>query len=782
MKKRKCLKIPQRIAEVGKRLIRKERVTASSEKIQIAATCTEPKQDSAGMRIRNISGLEHGFCAGCGACANICPTHAISLLRDSEGYLDATLDEQKCVNCGKCANVCPVISPSYDNRPEPDCYAVMANDEIRRVSSSGGAFTLLAEYVLKQSGCVCGAAFDSEFAVRHIIIEDQDELERLRGSKYVQSNTGNTFSQIKELLKAGRLVLFSGTPCQVAGLKGYLGKKYSNLVTVDLVCHGAPSQMVFDRYIADTYGKENLKSFKFRTKEFGYNCVNQIVYLKDGTSVPGNISFDYYEKCMHSGLAAKAICGDCPFAAAPRQGDITIGDFWGISQHNPSYNDGLGTSVLLVNNATGQKVWDEIKSDCKLAEPVPFAVARKHNRFGSHYNIPAGREKFFHLLKTRPFDVSVDYALNRKFDVGVIGLWYGLNYGSMATYYALHHTLQSLGLSVLMVENALRPDSECVTKTHPRKIADKFYDVSRRYPIPELKTLNQFCDSFIVGSDQLWNVDLSRPYRQTYYLDFVDDNKKRISVATSFGKPYAGTPEERMITKRNLERFDYISVRDTLSKDICRNFGVDATEICDPTLMCTSEIYEPIIELAELEHKEKFLLAYILDPGENTAALLHEMAVYKKCKVYVILDLCPPLWEKRKNILNAEQFPDVEVKAEVDLAEWLWYFKNAEAVVTDSYHGTIFSVLYQKPFVTSINYARGATRFTSLLEPLGLEGRLFDGFGNITSKLQYLDALDYTVANTRLNRIRTDAVDWLRNALYAPKKIKSKAIYPLSCE
>lgn len=727
-----------------------------------------------------IYDLKSEYCSGCGACVNTCPVNALEMGRDPEGYLLPILNNDKCINCGKCVKTCPVINTKKENTPNPDCYAVMANDDIRMKSSSGGVFSVLAKYVLDQNGYVCGVAFDESFNVKHIIIDNENDLEKLRGSKYVQSDTNDVFIKIKKLLNDGKLVLFSGCPCQVAGLNGFLQKKYDNLITVDLVCHGGPSQMIFDRYISEYYGKENLKEFKFRTKEFGYNCTNQIAYLNDGTIVAGNVSFDPYEKCMHSSIALKKVCSECPFAAVPRQSDITIGDFWGISQFNPALNDGKGTSVVLINNERGEELWKSIRNEFALVECVPFDIARRNNSFGGYTRIPSGRNAFFTMLKNSTFEKSINYALQRKYDVGIVGLWFGENYGSMATYYALHHTLNEMGLSVLMIENCLRGEGEDILKkTHPRRMVQHLYDISAKYSFENLKNLNQHCDTFIVGSDQLWNVGLSRAYKQIYFLDFVDDYRKKISVATSFGKEYGGTAEEKLISSHNLQRFDAVSVRDTLSKTICKEFGVEATEICDPTLLCDSEIYDVIGNTAQIDENEPYILAYILDPHEKIGEFLHQMAVETNCKVKVILDLYQPLWNERKERLNVECYEDIEVKSEVDLSEWFYYYKHASAVITDSFHGTIFSVIYQKPFITKSNSQRGAQRFVSLLTPLGLENRLFDEFSKIENPTELLGDLDYTIAYENLTKIRKHALDWLKNALYAPKEIESKAIYSL---
>ena len=189
-----------------------------------------------------IGQVGHTECTGCGACYNKCPKDAIRMEYDTEGFLFPIIDENKCVNCGLCLQSCAVRNSQYKNEKEPECYAMWASDEIRAVSSSGGMFTILANYILEQDGYVCGAAYTEGYtAVEHIIIHEKDDLTKLRGSKYVQSNTKRVYREIQQLLDENNLVLFTGCPCQVAGLYAYLGKYYDKLYTADLVCHGVPS-------------------------------------------------------------------------------------------------------------------------------------------------------------------------------------------------------------------------------------------------------------------------------------------------------------------------------------------------------------------------------------------------------------------------------------------------------------------------------------------------------------------------------------------------------------
>ena len=364
----------------------------------------------------------------------------------------------------------------------------------------------------------------------------------------------------------------------------------------------------------------------------------------------------------------------------------------------------------------------------------------------------------------------------KKYDFGIVGLWFGRNYGSIVTYYALHQTVVKMGYSVVMIENPLKPDHEMILdKSHPYHIAKAFYNVSERKRLNRMYELNQECRGFIVGSDQLWNVGLSRPYKQMYYLGFADDSVKKISYGTSFGKDYKGTDEERKVSSANLRRFDGVSVRDKLSLDICKNtFGVEnAVEVCDPTFLCDREDYDKLSDMADVEEKEKYILAYVLDPNTEIGERLEQLSVDKNKKVIVLLDEFPKNWEVNKDRLGLTGRGNVEVKKDVDLCEWIWYYQNAESVFTDSFHGTVFSIIFKKPFVTLMNVKRGAERFLSLLEPIGLSYRLFETVDCI-GQYDLLESCDYDTAYEKLDKIKKDSYHWLKEVLDREKEMPKR--------
>lgn len=381
-----------------------------------------PKKDSEELKKRNIIGkpslinpramarpsnwieqentvrrtVEKAGCTGCGTCALVCPKNAISMQINQEGFLNPEIDREKCINCGACLVKCAAENPEYKNNEKPECYAMMASDEIRKISSSGGMFTVSAEYVIDQGGFVCGAAYNDDFTVQHIIVRDKEELKKLRGSKYMQSNAGIIYKEIRELLERGELVLFTGMPCQVAGLYSFLGKDYALLWTIDLLCHGITSSRVFEKYHKDILDGKALSRLEFKEKEpWGWHAgVN--AYFADGSKYEKPLETDVYFIAYLKSIAKNTACGDCPFNKLPRQGDLTIGDFWGIAGYDEEAYDKKGTSVVLVNNEKAKTFVNLLKPRIKKWKQEPLEVAIKGNRIiQGPYRLHKNRNQFF---------------------------------------------------------------------------------------------------------------------------------------------------------------------------------------------------------------------------------------------------------------------------------------------------------------------------------------------------------------------------------------------------
>lgn len=291
-------------------------------------------------------------CSGCQACVNACPKSAISMKADSLEFLYPQIDSKKCVSCGLCEKSCPILHKRKDSRQEPDAYAVISKKD-RDLSSSGGAFSAFARYVLARNGVVFGASIDDNLQVKHVFIESVDDLQSLRGSKYVQSFIGDSYKRVKSFLKANRMVLFSGTPCQVAGLYSYLGNNHyeNQLITLDLVCHGVPSQSFFDAYIAKLQREycsgDRIEGFRFRKLD-AWDYRPAYKKTNENKWTVTRLEKDSFMKAFFKGLSYRESCYNCKYANINRVGNFTIADFWGIGTHGAKFNHSIGSGVSAV--------------------------------------------------------------------------------------------------------------------------------------------------------------------------------------------------------------------------------------------------------------------------------------------------------------------------------------------------------------------------------------------------------------------------------------------------
>ncbi len=319
-------------------------------------------------------------CTGCTACENICPVGAISLQTDQEGFCYPITDEKSCIHCGLCEKTCP-LSATREIKAQPSAYAVKANDEyVLEKSSSGGVFYYLAKQVISCGGIVYGVTINEDIKAKHIGIENLDEIFKIMGSKYVQSDLNKVFIKIKENLIKGRIVMFVGTPCQVAGLHSYLGKKYESLITVDLICHGVPSPKVFDKYVSyleERFGKK-IQDVKFRSKIVSWKRFSFVVKFDDGSEWAEEFTNNTYMKAFINNLILRPSCYRCHFKTVSHVSDITLADFWGVQHIKPSIDSEKGVTLCCTNTPKGEELFDAIKKEM-LAEPVCFDEAIKYN-------------------------------------------------------------------------------------------------------------------------------------------------------------------------------------------------------------------------------------------------------------------------------------------------------------------------------------------------------------------------------------------------------------------
>lgn len=311
---------------------------------------------------------EKSKCCGCTACANICPKKAITMVEDEEGFLYPQIDESKCVNCGLCKKVCAFQEGySISGRLEDiEVYAAKSkNQETKRESSSGGMFTEISNYVLENNGVVYGAAFDKDFKVLHIRTTNESERNRCRGSKYSQSDLADVYSKVKLDLNNDKLVMFTGTPCQVAGLNKFLeGINKEKLILVDIVCHGTPSPKLFREYISfiENINKAKVKEYCHRSKDKGWRHIEKVVY-DNGKEDSDTILSQSWKQIFYTNLALRKTCYNCKYTNTLRPSDITIADFWGIERTSPEFVDKQGVSLVIVNTKKGKEIFRNLKQN-----------------------------------------------------------------------------------------------------------------------------------------------------------------------------------------------------------------------------------------------------------------------------------------------------------------------------------------------------------------------------------------------------------------------------------
>jgi len=347
-----------------------------------------------------------GSCFGCGACAALCPKGALRMTPDADGFSFPEIDFAGCVKCGRCRRACPVnASPRVQDR-DPDFYSVRHKErEIREKSTSGGAFTALSDAVLALGGAVAGAVWTREFQVCHAIAFDRESRDAMRGSKYVQSDTSKIFPEVKKLLDEGREVLFSGTPCQVAALRGFLGEKGGSgkLVTVDFICHGAPSPKVFQAYLQELSAKRGSPVRQVRCRDGNLGCVPMRIGIDfaDGSTYLEDCEHDFYFRLFLSGIINRRACASCPYTRVRRNSDLTIADNWRFASFAPEWDDNTGVSTLLVNTPRGAALLRDAAGSLEIRKCTLKDIDQHylHRPGGLHPD----RDLFFRALAKRGF-------------------------------------------------------------------------------------------------------------------------------------------------------------------------------------------------------------------------------------------------------------------------------------------------------------------------------------------------------------------------------------------
>lgn len=702
-------------------------------------------------------------CFGCGSCANACPVDAISM-EYVDFFLTYRIDAEKCVSCGKCERSCPSLNPMLDNEMVPAFYAFCAQDDIRSVSSSGGMFTALAQYVFDEGGVVCAAAFDEDLRLRHQFAENMEGIDKFRGSKYLQSETGDCYARIKKLLDRDTPVLFVGTPCQVAGLRCYLGKPYERLLTADLLCHGTPSQLFFDGYVDGVSEGRDVADVSFRDKRFGWNWSHIVAKRSDGTEHVGSlkqIRQDPYMLAFNKNLMMRDTCYDCMFCSYPRQGDITIGDLWESAKLDKDSNDKKGTSFVFVNNAKGQQVYSVIEKTAKYSNRIDWPsdqFDKIPNRVKAKTTPSPNRGRFLELLRSRGFAESVEDAMAGMYDIGLPTVLYGNNIGSVLTYWALYNVLTDMGYSVRTFEKPLNAPlkDHAKSKAFVSKWLPSWAVPVRYATVEEMRSLNSICRQFVVGSDQIYLESMSNARSDIFFLQYAAGNKKRMAYASSFGGPGArGSAEYYERLRYYLNKFDKITCREDDGVAFANGtlrLDSEVKLVLDPVFLCDFSHYQDLIDSVPPLDGQSFVSAYVVKPKQHVRTLIDRVASDRgiddvKCAIH--------LYDSAKEY----PFDTYELFDAFPIERTLRLFHDSDFIVTDSYHGVCFAIMMRKDFLAIPRDFKD--RFTTLLKRLGLTDRIIDNnLGNYSTALANTP-IDYDSVYDKLDEL----VQYSRNEL-----------------
>ncbi|MCQ2246596.1 MAG: Coenzyme F420 hydrogenase/dehydrogenase, beta subunit C-terminal domain [Bacteroidaceae bacterium] len=367
----------------------------------------------------NITKKEN--CCGCKACGDICNKKAITFHTDQEGVWYPKVDEAKCVDCGLCEKVCPILHPDFSelgNSSNPTTYILQAPEaEDRLASASGAAYTLLATAVIKQGGYVAGHIWNGKSDVKGYISSTPEDLNILRGTKYLQSDTEGLFTATREALKTGKLVLFSGCPCQVAAIKRFLRKDYENLITADFTCMGIDSPLAFAKYhesLEREYGAE-IVYFKAKAKEVGWKHLTNKAIFANGRTHFGINGDDANLKATFLNVLVRPSCYDCKFKGFPRTADMTIGDYWRKNQDYDPLDDNTGTSYIILNNKKAEQIFELCKPYCNYRQTTHTHILGANPMAAKSLGHPTfSRDEFYERIQHEDFKAVVDYYYNRK--------------------------------------------------------------------------------------------------------------------------------------------------------------------------------------------------------------------------------------------------------------------------------------------------------------------------------------------------------------------------------
>lgn len=371
------------------------------------------------------------FCCGCYACYSICPVDAIQMKQNEEGFIYPCINEKKCIHCNQCKKVCPITQEQKPSKTKVyACYDKQLNR--RMESASGGVFALIAEYVIKNHGMVVGAAFTDNFSVEHISVDTIQDLKKLKGSKYVQSAIGEQYKIVKQELEKDRLVLFSGTACQVAGLKSFLKKEFDNLICMDVICHGVPSPKVWKKYLEEISEGKKIKRIKIRNKENGIQNAPFKIWFDDGSVFVQKYEDNLFLKGFIHNLYLRQSCYQCAFKGNRAPSDISIGDFWGLEIVDSQFGDKFGISLVMTHTQKGEQIIEKISTSLEKKAFSEKDALRENPCIEKSVNKPVNRDLFFQSYEKCGVEKTVmkltKVCLAKRIKIFITKLRYDIKY------------------------------------------------------------------------------------------------------------------------------------------------------------------------------------------------------------------------------------------------------------------------------------------------------------------------------------------------------------------
>lgn len=581
-------------------------------------------------------------------------------------------------------------------------FARNKDNNVVKQSSSGGLFSLLAQYVIERCGVVFGAAFDENFNVE--IAYTEHDFSKFLGSKYVQSDVKKTYSECKEFLEQGRLVLYTGTPCQIIGLKAFLKKDYDNLITTDIICHGSPIKEIWQHFLK-SFNKE-IDSVNFRDKTKSWSQYHLTIKFKDGTVFSENHNSNSYMKLFLENKILKESCYTCK-CCKNSKADITLGDAWGIHSSIPEFRNDTGVSCVIVRTAKGNAIFDDLHN--KLIEQTDEVYLVKNSVGYVHdYNKPADAEQ----VKAG--------ILSPK--IAMVTIPGHNNVGNTLQAFALQQKAKELlpTADIEIINDFDLPKNKLeFYKTHVKSTSDLF---------------NNTYDMLLVGSDQIWGAAITKDWKISFEDRFGIRNTKRIFYAPSFGfieTQYTDVQKQKIATTLKHDKF--ISNREMFGAYMTKKmFNVDCESVLDPAFLHDAQFYLNTIQETICD-KCNGIFCYILDKSDK----------WTKCV------------EKVKAITNLNILP-----YDGSVEQFLHNMNTANIVLTDSYHGTVFSLIFNKSFICLRNKARGNLRFSDLSLRFNIDNRFVDD----------LSTMDKTVLMTKPNvdieQYKADSINFLNAGLH----------------